>query len=226
MLQAVNLRRVASGGRVLLDDVSLSIQGGDRVAIVGPNGSGKSLLLRSLALLDPLDGGTVSWNGTPVREAAVPAFRSKVMYLHQRPALIEGSVEDNLRQPFSLRVHRGNRFNREGILAHLSALGRDGSFLSRQTGDLSGGEAQLTALLRALQLAPDILLLDEPTAALDAVATGMVEGVVTRWLDELPTSRASVWVTHDREQSRRMATSVLPISEGTLEGTLSRGEHG
>lgn len=214
-LEATGLRRLA-GERVLLDDVSLSIQGGDRIAIVGPTGSGKTLLLRSLANLDPLDAGDVHWQGTPVRGNDVPAFRSQVVYLHQRPALVEGTVEDNLRLPFTLRVHRDKRFNRERVAELLSSLGRDVSFLSQRQRDLSGGESQLTSLLRAIQLDPSILLLDEPTAALDAASTGLVETLVTKWLDERPKARATVWVTHDREQSQRVSSSVLQIREGKL----------
>ena len=214
-LEATGLRRL-SGERVLLDDVSLSIQGGDRIAIVGPTGSGKTLLLRSLATLDSLDAGEVHWQGTPVRGNDVPTFRSQVTYLHQRPALVEGTVEDNLRLPFALRVHRDRQFNRERVAELLSSLGRNDSFLSQQQRDLSGGESQLTSLLRAIQLDPIILLLDEPTGALDAASTRMVETLVTRWLDEMPMIRATVWVTHDRDQPQRISTSILRIREGKL----------
>lgn len=214
-LEATGLRRLA-GERVLLDDVSLSIQGGDRIAIVGPTGSGKTLLLRSLAMLDPLDAGEMRWNGTPIRGDDVPAFRSHVIYLHQRPALVEGTVENNLRHPFSLGVHKANQFRRDRIVELLVTLGREESFLKKQQRDLSGGEGQLTAMLRAIQLDPNILLLDEPTAALDAEATAMVEVLVTRWLDGMPTTRAMVWVTHNHEQSTRVSTSILKIREGKL----------
>lgn len=215
MLQATGLRRL-EGERVLLDDVSLSIQAGDRIAIVGATGSGKTLLLRSLAMLDRLDAGEVHWQGKPVRANDIPAFRSQVIYLHQRPSLVEGIVEDNLRQPFALRAHRDKRFNRAKVVELLSSLGRDDSFLSKQQRNLSGGESQLTSLLRAIQLGPNILLLDEPTAALDAEAIKMVETLVAGWLDAMPGGRAMVWVTHDHEQSRRVSTSVLQIREGRL----------
>lgn len=215
ILKALGIGRKA-GDRSLLNNITIAVNGGDRIAIVGPTGSGKTLLLRSLAKLDPLDAGEVHWQGTPVRGIDIPKFRSQVIYLHQRPALVEGTVEDNLRQPFALRVHRDKRFNRERVAELLSSLGRDKSFLSQKQCDLSGGESQLTSLLRAIQLDPNILLLDEPTAALDAASTGMVETLVTRWLDEMPMARATVWVTHDREQSQRVSTSVLQIREGKL----------
>src|SRR5262245_53862546 len=142
-------RRRPGGDGWLLEDASLALRPGDRLALVGPTGGGKTLLLRALALLDPLDAGTVCWQGEPVPNSGVPAFRRQVIYLHQRPALFEGTVEDNLRQPFALRVHRGERFDPARVASLLAALGRDASFLAKRQGDLSGGEAQITALLRA-----------------------------------------------------------------------------
>lgn len=214
-LEAIGIERKA-GGSCLLNQISLSVHGGDRLALVGPTGSGKTLLLRSLAMLDPVDAGEIRWQGKRVPGNEIPEFRSRVIYLHQRPALVEGTVEDNLRQPFSLQVHKKKPFRRERIVELLESLGRDESFLSKQQSDLSGGEAQLTALLRAIQLDPRILLLDEPTAALDSKATDMVETLVGQWLDEQPARRATAWVTHDREQARRISPTVLQIHDGKL----------
>ena len=220
LLQASGLERRTSE-RVLLEDVSVEIHGGDRIAVVGPTGSGKTLMLRALALLDPVTAGEVCWRGKALRGDEIPKFRSRVIYVHQRPALIEGTVEDNLRQPFSLRVYRGQQFRRARIVDLLESLGRRESFLSQKQRDLSGGEAQLVALLRAVQLEPDIVLLDEPTAALDTEARGMVETLAGNWLDERPIARATVWVTHDQEQARRVSTRVLAIREGRLSGDLN-----
>ena len=214
-LEASRIGRKA-GKQWLLNDVSISVNGGDRFAVVGPTGSGKTLLLRSLAMLDPLDTGEIHWQGKPPSGNEIPRFRSQVIYLHQRPALFEGTVEENLRQPISLRVHEDKQFTRLRIVALLKRLGRGESFLSKRQPDLSGGESQLTALLRAIQLDPNIQLLDEPTAALDSHTTEIVETLVSSWLDEQPADRASVWVTHDREQAQRVSTTVLEIREGRL----------
>ena len=170
-------------------------------------------------MLDPLDAGEIRWLGTAIRGNEIPRFRSRAIYLHQRPALLEGSVEENLRQPFALRVHHGKEFDRARILSLLESLGRGNSFLSKQQRDLSGGESQLTALLRAMQLDPNVLLLDEPTAALDAEATESVETLVGIWLNEQSSERATVWVTHDHQQAQRVSTTVLQIRDGRLSGS-------
>lgn len=217
-------RRRSDGAGWLLRGLSLELAAGERLAVAGPSGAGKTLLLRALALLDPLDEGEVRLRGEAPEPEEIPAFRRRVVYLHQRPALFEGSVEDNLRRPFELAVHRGRRFDRERILGWLRELGRDRDFLAASYRDLSGGEAQLTGLLRALQLDPAVLLLDEPTAALDPETTRRAEELLRHWLEERVGERAWVWVSHDREQARRTASRTLVLEDGTLEaGTLEGG---
>nr|VFK52263.1 MAG: putative ABC transport system ATP-binding protein [Candidatus Kentron sp. TUN]VFK52467.1 MAG: putative ABC transport system ATP-binding protein [Candidatus Kentron sp. TUN]VFK57981.1 MAG: putative ABC transport system ATP-binding protein [Candidatus Kentron sp. TUN] len=216
MLEAIGIRREA-GNRRLLDDISFSIHAGQRLALIGPSGSGKTLLLRALAMLDLLDAGEVRWHGKIVSGNEIPRFRSRVMFLPQQPMLPEGTVEEILRQPFSLKVHHEKRFDRTRIVALLASLGQSDGFLSKQQTDLSGGQTQLTALLRAIQLDPDILLLDEPTAALDSETVGMVESLVAAWFQRQPNqSRTIVWVTHDHEQIPRVSTSILHVRDGRL----------
>lgn len=216
LLQACEVRR-RSGDRLLLDGVSLGVGSGDRVAIVGPTGSGKTLLLRSLAMLDPLEGGRIIWHGAEVRRHDVPGFRSRVIYLQQRPALVEGTVEQNLKQPFSFRVHSQRKFDLEVHRAWLESLNRDESFLRKQHRELSGGESQIVALLRALQLEPEVLLLDEPTSALDSHSSRAVERLLDVWLARQTARRATVWVTHDHQQAERVASRTIEMSAGRLQ---------
>jgi putative ABC transport system ATP-binding protein len=221
MLQANNIRR-AVDDLLLLKDVSLTVRAAERLAIVGPTGSGKTLLLRALALLDPIDCGEIRWQGRAVRGNSVPEFRSRVMYLHQRPALVEGTVEDNLRIPFTLRSQQGRQYSRDAIQTHLKQVDRHVSFLDRSTRDLSGGEAQIVALLRAIQLEPTVLLLDEPTAALDDETTHLIEQLVRGWCDDRDAERALIWVSHNRQQVTRIASRVVTMTGGTLaDGTVT-----
>ncbi len=198
----------------LIEGVSLSVRGGDRLGVLGPSGAGKTVLLRAMALLDPLDAGAVLWHGKTVRSEGVPRFRKQVIYLHQRPALFDGSVEDNLRLPFALRAHRDRGFDRKRALDLLAALGRDAEFLAKPSRRLSGGEGQLVALVRAIQLEPAVLLLDEPTASLDSPTAQAFERVIENWLSAGAGGRAFVWVSHDLEQTRRMTTRQVHLRAG------------
>ena len=223
MLETDSIGRKA-GDEWLIQDVSITISGGERLAIVGPSGSGKTVLLRALALLDPIDAGVIRWHGQTVSGPAIPDYRSRVAYLHQRPALFEGTVEDNLRQPFSLGLHHRKRFDRERLLGMLNSLGRGAAFLNKRDQDLSGGESQLAAVLRAVQLDPEYLLLDEPTAALDAESASSVEQMVLQWMNEQPDQRALVWVTHDATQPERIGASIYRMRQGHLQGGHLQGD--
>ncbi|MDZ7619675.1 MAG: ATP-binding cassette domain-containing protein [Patescibacteria group bacterium] len=224
LLAVENLcRRRPDADGWLLDRVSMALPAGSRVALTGPSGSGKTLLLRALAMLDPVDSGRLLWRGEPIARAVVPAFRSQVIYLHQRPAILGGGVEEALRLPYRLSVHRGSRYDEARIVAWLECLGRTGDLLRQSTTDLSGGERQIVALLRAIQLDPVVLLLDEPTAALDPQAVESVERLVARWFEAVPNRRAFCWVSHDQRQASRMTDSSLHMAAGCLAGPGTEG---
>lgn len=218
LLYVNNLTRSVDG-RVLLDSIALDVSAGDRIGLVGPTGSGKSLLLRSIALLEPFDSGTLHWQSSPIRHEQAPKYRSQVIYLHQRAARFEGTVESILRLPYQLRIHRHRQFDREWIIQQLASVDRDASFLSQPHDQLSGGETQIVALLRAIQLSPTILLLDEPTSALDAQSATHVESIVMRWYDESPSTRAYVWVSHDPRQSERVCQKQITMYAGQIKAT-------
>ncbi|WP_233829856.1 ABC transporter ATP-binding protein [Paraburkholderia sp. ZP32-5] len=211
------VRRDTQRGQTLLQPTTFALRAGERAAITGSSGSGKSVFLRALALLDPLDAGHILWNGARIERAAIPRYRRNVAYIRQRPALIDGSVEDNLRYPFGLRAYRDVRFDRERAAALAAQAGRGGDFLGKRASELSGGEAQITALVRVLQLAPDVLLLDEPTASLDPASSRAIEALVRAWFDVAPERHASIWVSHDPQQAARMSERHLTMHAGVLE---------
>jgi putative ABC transport system ATP-binding protein len=210
------VRRDETRGQILLHAASMSIHAGERIAITGPSGSGKSVFMRALALLDPLDGGDVHWRGKRIARGRIPQYRRHVAYIRQRPALLDGTVEDNLRYPYTLRAYRDVRFERERAAALASQAGRASDFLDRFASELSGGEAQIAALIRVLQLEPDVLLLDEPTASLDPDSALAIEDLVRAWFDAAPHARAWLWVSHDPAQSARVNNRHLTMQAGVL----------
>jgi putative ABC transport system ATP-binding protein len=201
----------------LIGNISFDLNFGDRLGVVGPSGAGKTVLLRAIAMLDALDVGSIRWQGRAIKGEAVPAYRKQVIYLQQRSALWDGTVEDNLRYPYTLKAHTGESFDRERAVELLRDLGREPAFLDKSSRDLSGGESQIVALVRAVQLEPVVLLLDEPTASLDSHTALAVEALLDRWLTARRDCRALVWVSHDRDQTLRVTTRRLALRSGQLE---------
>ncbi len=199
-------------GRTLWENLDLALARGERLAIAGATGSGKTVLLRTLAGLEPLQTGTICFHDQALPTWSMPAYRARVVYIPQRPALAESTVESVLRSPFRMRVRRGQQFPLQAARDQLAALGRDSNFLAQRAERLSGGEAQIVAVLRALLVAPDILLLDEPTASLDAEATAGIEMLIARWLGE-QSHRACIWSSHDRNQLMRISDRTLSLEE-------------
>ena len=202
-------RRV--GDRWIWRGLTFALDEGARLGLTGPSGSGKTLLLRALAGLDALDEGAVTFRGRSLADWSMPDYRAHVTYLAQAPALMEGTVEHALRSVFAFSVHQAKAYDPAWVRDHLALLGRDDGFLRRETRLLSGGEQQMTAFLRALQLGPDVLLLDEPTASLDERSTRRIEDLVAAWLDEAP-GRAAVWTSHQPEQIDRMTTRRIDLA--------------
>ncbi|TAL71591.1 MAG: ATP-binding cassette domain-containing protein [Rhodanobacter sp.] len=198
------------GARALWHDLTLTVHGRERWAIVGPSGSGKTVLLRTLAGLAPRQAGTLQLDGQDFDTARPPAWRARAMYLAQRPALPEGTVAAALAAPFRWRIHRGKTFRREDAERALADIGIGADFLAQDTDRLSGGEAQLVAVLRALLLGPTLLLLDEPTASLDPARTAHVETLIAHWLAQQP-ARACLWTSHDAAQLARVSDHRLTL---------------
>ncbi|HKH65463.1 MAG TPA: ATP-binding cassette domain-containing protein [Solirubrobacterales bacterium] len=198
-LQNVGLDR---GGRTVLDAFSAGIPEG-ATAIVGPSGAGKSTLLRLLNRLADPDRGEISYRGRPLSSYEPLALRREVSLVPQLPALLDGTVESNLRYAAELA---GEDLDVEETLAR---AGLDPSFAERDVAKLSVGEQQRAMLARALAQHPAVLLLDEPTSALDHAARDAVEATLARLRSE--SNLSLVLVSHDPEQARRLADRVVEM---------------
>ncbi|MDJ1184681.1 ABC transporter ATP-binding protein [Roseofilum casamattae] len=208
--------------RWLWRHLTFSLTAGSKLGLLGPSGSGKTLLLRALAGLDPLDEGQILWGeltqgntetearDRPLIPSILPYYRSQAIYLHQQPAVFEGTVESNLQWVYNLAIHQQKTYNPQRIQTFLTGLNRDSDFLQCPALTLSGGERQILALLRALQLDPMLLFLDEPTASLDPKTTECVEQLIEDWMSKNP-HRACIWTSHDPHQIERITDRRLEI---------------
>jgi putative ABC transport system ATP-binding protein len=201
-LRDVTLSRA---GQVVLRGVTADLPVG-AVCIAGPSGSGKSSLLRLLDRLRDPDAGEVQYRGRDVRSYDVLALRRTVSLVPQLPALIEGTVADNIE--FAARLADRS----PDVAAVLGHAGLDASFADRDASRLSVGEQQRVMLARSLAQEPEVLLLDEPTSALDQQSRTAVEETLLRLRRELGLSY--VLVTHDPEQAARMSDWVLRLALG------------
>jgi putative ABC transport system ATP-binding protein len=203
-LREVGLDR---GARTVLDGVSAGIPPG-AAAIVGPSGSGKSTLLRLLNRLGEPDRGEISYRGRPLAEYDPLALRREVSLVPQLPALLEGTVESNLRYAAGLA---GRELDAPRCLG-LAGLAPE--FAGRDVAKLSVGEQQRAMLARALAQQPRVLLLDEPTSALDHAARDAIEAALAQLRRELEIS--ILLVSHDPEQARRLSDWVVRLEAGRV----------
>jgi putative ABC transport system ATP-binding protein len=193
---------VARGGRVLARGIDLAVGAGQVLALVGPSGVGKSSLLRCLVRLDEPAGGRVLVDGTDARKIEPCALRRRVGLVTQAPVMLEGDVRANLAY--------GLEDPDEAALGEaLAATGLDAAFMDRTAQELSGGESARVAVARALARDPSALLLDEPTAALDAVATAAIEELVG---DLAARGLGILIVTHDDAQADRVAGGRIELA--------------
>ncbi|MFQ1061921.1 ABC transporter ATP-binding protein [Bordetella trematum] len=190
------LRGVAAPG---FEPVDLDLARGECVAIMGASGAGKSLCLRQLADLDP-GAGEIWLDGTARSALSGPAWRRRVVYCQAEA----GWWDDAVAAHFP---------DRQALAPLMQALGLRAGLLQAQVHELSTGERQRLGLARALLLQSPVLLLDEPTAALDEVATGQVEHLLR---ERQRAGAVLVMVTHNAAQAERLAARQFRVQDRRL----------
>ncbi len=203
----------AAGGHWLLaDGLDLQVAAGETVAVLGPSGTGKSTLLKIIAGLEPLDGGSVRFDGVDITR--MPPERRGFALMFQDFALFPHlNVQDNV--AFGLVEQRMPRAAARQQAQEMLARFGLGQHAMHKVTTLSGGEQQRVALARALITAPRLLLLDEPFSALDAELRSSLREDFRQRIAQA--GIATVLVTHDEVEARAMAQRGFRLVAGRLQ---------
>jgi tungstate transport system ATP-binding protein len=211
-LVAVRGLRKAFGKRVLFEIGELSIEIGGAYVLVGPNGAGKTTLMRILAGLDRHAAGAIEFRGEAAALGSYPPrLRRSIVYVHQHPYLFHTSLRHNLEYGLKRRglpaAERARRVEDAIAWAGLEAR------RATPPAKLSGGEKQRAALARARALAPELLLLDEPTSSLDRDGRAQTLALLAQLRDE---RRTVVVACHDQEVIALPGFSRLRLEDGRI----------
>ncbi|KAK4719310.1 hypothetical protein R3W88_017648 [Solanum pinnatisectum] len=205
------LNKVSDEGDSILKSVRVNIPTGVIMGIIGPSGSGKSTILRALNRLWEPPKNTVFLDGTDICDLDVFRLRRKIGMLFQLPVLFEGTVADNIRYGPKLK---GKKLSDNEVYKLLTLADLNSSFFNKSGGELSVGQAQRVALARTLANEPEVLLLDEPTGALDPISTQNIEDVLVKLKkDQMMTI---VIVSHSIKQIQRIADIVCLLVDGEI----------
>ena len=212
-LQGVRYRCPGSADGFALEIGSPRVETASVMALVGPNGAGKTTLLTLLALLARPAAGRLSFFGRDAWEPGAddhPVVRRDAVLVTHHPYLFKGTVGKNL--AFGLKVRGVPETEWPARMKEALALVELPGWESRPAGGLSAGQAQRIALARALALRPKVLLLDEPTANIEAGLGLRIEAVIGESVREAGTT--VVFSTHNFSQASRLAGEILFLSEG------------
>ncbi len=222
-LEFQNISVAIESGRLLLDDVSLTLEEGTVTAILGRSGSGKTTILRTANRMIDVTRGQIYVAGATIRELSLVQLRRKMGYVIQETGLFPHfSVERNIGilleaegQSREQRVARSNEL--------LQLVGLDPTaFSHRFPHQLSGGQRQRVGLARALAAEPKILLMDEPFGALDPLTRAEMQDMLRELLKRLRTT--VLLVTHDLDEALFLANRIVLLGEGRLLANLPRDQ--
>lgn len=195
--------------------VSGAVAEGEVLVVRGPSGAGKSTLLRILSRLQPCSHGEVFFKGDSWLQIPATTWRARIHYFAQKPVIFDGTVADNLNKPFETNIGSKKVFDPDLAKTMMSELLLEKSLWEQDAKTLSGGEAIRIAFIRSLLIEPQVLLLDEPTAALDEGARKAFYKVFKRWLS-FP-EHAALLVSHynDYHQLKRVSfLDIISVSKG------------
>ena len=212
----IDLRHVTKlyGGVAVVNDLSMSVERGGFAVLIGPSGCGKSTVLRMINGLIAPDAGEIRVRDRPIGAMEGDALRRGIGYVIQSVGLFpHWSVADNiLAVPRLLRWPRARRDAR--LRALIDLVGLDAALLPRRPAALSGGQQGRVGIARALAADPDIVLMDEPFAALDPVSRANLQDELRRI--HRASGKTFVFVTHDMDEALQLATRLVILRAGRV----------
>lgn len=212
------LRKVSftyPGKGILFKDFDLDIGYGEFTILQGPSGSGKSTLLYLLNGLRVPQAGVILYRGRELKSYNPLILRRRVVYLQQLPVMLDRTVRENLLLPFTLRVAEKTPQPGDDLLrSYLNAFLLNPISLEDNALNLSVGQRQRLALIRALLLEPEVLLLDEPTASLDRESRSIVEDKVETL--NLERGIGVVMISHTDYLPRKVQARRLVMENGQV----------
>jgi putative ABC transport system ATP-binding protein len=203
---------VTRQGAMILDELEMRFEPGNRYVVVGSSGAGKSTLLRLLNRLEDPRSGTVRIGEDDLRRLPIRAVRSNVGLVFQNPRPLPGTVAENLAYPFLVRGRTPPAD--ELLAAALDEFGLEARWLKRDASGLSGGERQRLGLAVALAVSPEILALDEPTSALDPASARKVADRLAERAEA--TGLRTIAVTHHRGHAPVLGDTAVVLERGRV----------
>ena len=203
------------GTNLVLKDIDFTVNSKDVTCIIGASGSGKSTLLRCLNLLETPTTGEILYHGNNIADAKVnaPKYRSRVGMVFQSFNLFNNmTVLENCMVGQVKVLKKGKEESKQKAMYYLEKVGM-APYINAKPRQLSGGQKQRVAIARALAMEPEVLLFDEPTAALDPEITAQIVSII-RELAE--TNITQVIVTHEVEVARKTASRVVYMENGYI----------
>ncbi|EHI55819.1 hypothetical protein HMPREF9333_01034 [Johnsonella ignava ATCC 51276] len=208
--------RKSYGDTVIIPDLNLQIEKGEFVTIVGSSGCGKTTALKMINGLYEPTSGDIFVNGENIKNIDMIRLRRSIGYAIQGSVLFPNmTVEENISYVPSLWNKNDKEKTKKAVDKWMEVIGLDSSMKDRYPSELSGGQQQRVGIARALAASPDILLMDEPFGAVDAITREQLQNELKSLHKK--TGITILFVTHDIEEALKLGTKVLVLDKGEIE---------
>lgn len=213
LIQIENVSFSYEGGTPILEALNLEIKKNQIIIVNGESGAGKSSLLKLLNRFNDVTNGRIVFNNKEITEYRIDELRKAILYLPQIPHTVEGTIEDNLTFPFSFHVHKDKKYDADKAEEWLDYFQLNLP-VNHEALKLSVGQRQRIALIRAMLLKSEVLLLDEPCSALDSANKKLIEQKIESLIEAREIT--VVMATHSKVSFSNICPRYFNLSNGRL----------